>query len=214
MPTDSDVLCLRNGTLATDNERNGLWFLWFYFCFLGYTLYQNVPVGSCSRFEQEEKHSVVFKLNWKRPVGTWPLQLNWRKLATLMLGFCTVLHCFVGKEDSSAVNSELLEYQKWEFYSFRLCCHSRLLVAVVLVVAIVLSLAEVSNLLVANEDNFLKYEYTNEVSSHQEVLYTFCFYPGAHTTAVTSLLTVKCRIGAVVSFSVTMQVAASAGTSY
>ena len=57
----------------------------------------------------------------------------------------------------------------------------------------------------------MKYEYTNEVSSHQEVLYTFCFYPGAHTTAVTSLLTVKCRIGAVVSFSVTMQVAASAG---
>ena len=71
---------------------------------------------------------------------------------------------------------------------------------------IVLSLAEVSNLLVANEDNFLKYEYNNEVSSHQEVLYTFCFYPGAHTTAVTSLLAVKCRIGAAVSFSVTMQV--------
>ena len=84
----------------------------------------------------------------------------------------------------------------------------------ILVVAIVLSLAEVSNLLVANEDNFLKNEYNNEVSSHQKVLYTFCFYPGAHTTAVTSLLTVKCRIGAAVSFSVTMQVAASAGTSY
>ena len=83
-----------------------------------------------------------------------------------------------------------------------------LLVAVVLVVAIVRSLAEVSNLLVANEDNFLKYEYTNEVSSHQEVLYTFCFYPGVHTTAVTGLLTVKCRIGAAVSFSVTMQVVA------
>ena len=66
------------------------------------------------------------------------------------------------------------------------------IVAVVLVVAIVLSLAEVSNLLVANEDNFLKYEYNNEVSSHQKVLYTFCFYPGAHTIAVTSLLTVKC----------------------
>ena len=82
-----------------------------------------------------------------------------------------------------------------------------LLVAVLLVVAIVLSLAEVSNLLVANEDNFLKYEYNNEVSSHQEVLYTFCCYPGAHTiTAVTSLLTVKCRIGAAVSFPVTMQV--------
>ena len=71
-----------------------------------------------------------------------------------------------------------------------------------------------SNLLVANEDNFLKYEYNNEVSSHQEVLYTLCFYPGAHTTAVIGLLTVKCRIGAAVSFSVTMQVAASAGTSY
>ena len=84
-----------------------------------------------------------------------------------------------------------------------------LLVAVVLVVAIVLSFAEVSNLLVANKDNFLKYEYNNEVSSHQEVLYTFCFYPGAHTTAVTGLLTVKCRIRAAVSFSVTMQVAAS-----
>ena len=68
----------------------------------------------------------------------------------------------------------------------------------------------------ANEDNYLKYEYNNEVSSHQEVLYTFCFYPGAHTTAVTSLLTVhvKYRIGATVSFSVTMQVVASAGTSY
>ena len=61
----------------------------------------------------------------------------------------------------------------------------------------------------ANEDNFLKYEYNNEVSSHQEVLYAFCFYPGAHTIAVTSLLTVKYRIGAAVSFSVTMQVAAS-----
>ena len=61
----------------------------------------------------------------------------------------------------------------------------------------------------ANKDNFLKYEYNNEVSSHQEVLYTFCFYPGAHTTAVTSLLTVKCRIGAAVAFSVTMQVATS-----
>ena len=83
-----------------------------------------------------------------------------------------------------------------------------LLVAVVLVVAIVLSLAEVSNLLVANEDNFLKYEYNNEVSSHQEVLYTFYFYP-THTTAVTGLLNVKCRIGAAVSFSVTMQVVAS-----
>ena len=46
------------------------------------------------------------------------------------------------------------------------------IVAVVLVVAIVLSLAEVSNLLVAYEDNFLKYEYNNEVSSHQEVLYS------------------------------------------
>ena len=34
------------------------------------TLYQNVPVGSCSLFEQEEKYSVVFELNWKRPVGT------------------------------------------------------------------------------------------------------------------------------------------------
>ena len=66
----------------------------------------------------------------------------------------------------------------------------------------------------ANEDNFLKYEYTNEVSSHQEVFYTFCFYPGAHTTAVINLLTVKCRIGAAVLVSVTMQVAASAGTSY
>ena len=84
-----------------------------------------------------------------------------------------------------------------------------LLVAVVLVVAIALSFVEVSNLLVANEDNFLKYEYNNEVSSHQEVLYTFCFYPGAHTTAVTGLLTVKCRIGAAVAFSVTMQVTAS-----
>ena len=89
-----------------------------------------------------------------------------------------------------------------------------LLVAVILVVAIVLSFVEVSNLLVANEDNFLKYEDNNEVSSHQEVLYTFCFYPGAHTTAVTGLLTVKCRIGAPVLFSVTMQVAASAETSY
>ena len=69
------------------------------------------------------------------------------------------------------------------------------IVAVVLVVAIVLSLAEVSNLLVANEDNFLKYEYNNEVSSHQEVLYTFCFYSGAHKTAVTGLLTVKCKLG-------------------
>ena len=78
----------------------------------------------------------------------------------------------------------------------------------------VLSFAEVSNLLVANEDNFLKCEYNNEVSSHQEVLYTFCFYPGAYTTAVISWLTVKCRIGAAVAFSVTMQVAASAGTSY
>ena len=66
-----------------------------------------------------------------------------------------------------------------------------------------------SNLLVANEDNFLKYEYNNEVSSHQKVLYAFCFYPGAHTNAVTSLLIVKYRIGAAVSFSVTMQVAAS-----
>ena len=126
-----------------------------------------------------------------------------------MLGFRTILHCFVGKEDSSAVNNELLEYQKCrEFCSFRLCCHSRLLVAVVLIVATVLSLAEVSNLLVANEDNFLKYEYNNEVSSHQEVLYLFCFYL-AHTTALTSLLTVKCRIRAAVLFSVTMQVVAS-----
>ena len=61
----------------------------------------------------------------------------------------------------------------------------------------------------ANEDNFLKYEYNNEVSSHQEVLYAFYFYPGAHTIAVISLLTVKCKIGAAVSFSVTMQIAAS-----
>ena len=98
-----------------------------------------------------------------------------------MLGFRTVLHCFVGKEDSSAVNSEIAGIPKVRVLRpFRLCCHSRLLVAVVLVVAIVLSLAEVSNLLVATEDNFLKYEYNNEVSSHQEVLYTFCFYPGAH----------------------------------
>ena len=66
-----------------------------------------------------------------------------------------------------------------------------------------------SNLLVANEDSFLEFEYNNKVSSHQEVLYTFCFYPGAHTTAVTNLLIVKCRIGAAVAFSVTMQVVAS-----
>ena len=145
----------------------------------------------------------MFELDWKRPVGTWPLQLNWRKLATLVLG---VLHCFVGKVDSSAVNSKLLEYQKWEFCGFRLCCYST---SCSPVVAIVLSLAEVSNLLVANEDNFLKYEYDNEVSSYQKVLYTFCYYQGANTTAVTGFLTVKCRIGAAVSFSVTMQVVAS-----
>ena len=75
--------------------------------------------------------------------------------------------------------------------------------------SIVLSLAKVSNLLVANKDSFLKYEYNNEVGSHKEMLCTFCFYPGAHTTAVTGLLTVKCRIGVAVSFSITMQVAAS-----
>ena len=68
MPTDSDVLCLRNGMLAAMNETAfGSYGSIF---FLGYTLYQNVPVGSCSRFEQEEKHSVVFERNWKRPVGT------------------------------------------------------------------------------------------------------------------------------------------------
>ena len=41
------------------------------------------------------------------------------------------------------------------------------------------------------------------------MLRTFCFYPGAHTTAIISLLTVKCGNGAAVSlFSVTTQVAA------
>ena len=50
-----------------------------------------------------------------------------------------------------------------------------LLVAVILAEATALSLAKVSNLLVANKDTFLKYEYNNEVSSHKEVLYTFAF---------------------------------------
>ena len=66
----------------------------------------------------------------------------------------------------------------------------------------------------ANKGKFLKYEYNNEGNSHKEMLCTFCFYPGAHTTAVISLLSVKCRIGAAVLFSVIMQVAVSAGTSY
>ena len=51
--------------------------------------------------------------------------------------------------------------------------------------------------------------YNNGVSSHKEVLYILCFYTEAHTAAVISLLTVKCGSVAVVSFSVTMQVAAS-----
>ena len=61
----------------------------------------------------------------------------------------------------------------------------------------------------ANKDNFLKYEYNNEFSSHKEMLCTFCFYPEAQTTAVISLLTEKCRIGDAFSLSVTMQVASS-----
>ena len=64
-----------------------------------------------------------------------------------------------------------------------------------------------NNLLVANKDNFLKYEYNNEGSSHMEMLCTFRVYPREHTTAVISLLSVKCGIAAAVSFSVTMQVA-------
>ena len=47
----------------------------------------------------------------------------------------------------------------------------------------------------------------NEVSSHKEMLCTFCLYPGTHTAAAISLATYG--IGAAVSFSVTIQVATS-----
>ena len=113
MPTDSDVLCLRNGTLATKNETV-------------FGSYGSTFVSLVIRCIKMFRLVVVVDLNRKKStqlcssrianascMGTWPLQLNWRKLATLMLGFRTVLHCFVGKEDSSAVNSESLEYQKW-----------------------------------------------------------------------------------------------------
>ena len=78
------------------------------------------------------------------------------------------------------------------------------------------ALCSESSLLVANKDNFLKYEYNNEISSHKEILCAFCFYPAPHTTAIISLLTVKYEIGAAFSFSITMQVysSISAGTSY
>ena len=61
----------------------------------------------------------------------------------------------------------------------------------------------------ANKDNFLKYEYNNEISSHKEMLCAFCFYPGPHTTAIISLLTMKYEVGAAISFSITMQVYSS-----
>ena len=61
MPTDSDVLCLRNETLATGTKRPLVLMVLLLFPWL-YAV-QNVPVGSSSRFEQEEKRSVVFELN-------------------------------------------------------------------------------------------------------------------------------------------------------
>ena len=65
-----------------------------------------------------------------------------------------------------------------------------------------------SSLLVTNKDNNY-FECNNEVSSHKEMLCEFYFYPGAHTTALVSSLTVECGIGAAVSFSVTMLITVS-----
>ena len=83
--------------------------------------------------------------------------------------------------------------------SFYCCSHT---------CSIALSLTEPSNLIVANKDNFLKYEYSNEVSSHKEMLCTFYSDPGAYTTKVISAY---CEMwnGTTVSFSITMQVAVS-----
>ena len=140
----------------------------------------------------------------KCPMRTWPLQLNWWKLATLVLSFCTACIVAVGKKDSSAVTGITK-------VSILLCCHS---ISCSHTCSIVLSIAEVSGLFVANKDNFLKYEYNNEVSSHKEMLRTFCFYPEAHTTALISLLTVKCGIGAVFTPCHHKSSSISAGTNY
>ena len=58
--------------------------------------------------------------------------------------------------------------------------------------SIALCLIQESDLLVTNKDKFLNMQlFNNKVSSHKEMLCTFCFYSGAHTTAVISLLTVN-----------------------
>ena len=60
MPTDNDILCLRNGTLGTINKTAFL-VLITVFVFFGYALYQNVPVGSCSWFLRGRKaHNCVW----------------------------------------------------------------------------------------------------------------------------------------------------------
>ena len=92
-----------------------------------------------------------------------------------------------------------------------LCCYSS---SCYLNCSIVLNLAELSNLLVANKDYFLNYEYNNEVSSHKEMLCIFCFYPAARTTTVISLFTVKCGIGVAFSFCHLASSSISTGISY